>query len=238
MFSPLIRKLGHGADLTKADRDRLECVGRIRQIGARQEIITQGNRPENVHLVLDGFACRDKVLRNGKRQIMALLVPGDFCHLHVSILRAMDHNITALSPCTIAELSPDTILNLTENHPRITRALWWATLVDEAILREWLLNMGQREAHQQLAHLFCELLVRLQAAGIGDADGYPFPLTQMDIAEVLGITSVHVNRTLQSLRDENLVVLRGRRLNIPNVERLKAYCDFDPAYLHLVKRAA
>ena len=238
MFSPLVRKLGHGVDLTEADRSQLACVGRTRQIGARQEIITQGDRPENVHLVLDGFACRDKVLRNGKRHIMALLVPGDFCHLHVAILGAMDHGITALSPCTIAELSPATILNLTENHPRIARALWWATLVDEAILREWLVNMGQREAHQQLAHLFCELLVRLQAAGIGDADGYPFPLTQMDIAEVLGITSVHVNRTLQSLRDENLVVLRGRRLNIPNVERLKAYCDFDPAYLHLVKRAA
>jgi CRP-like cAMP-binding protein len=236
MFSPLIRKLGHGVDLTEADRDRLAYLGRTRQIDARQEIIAQGDRPEDVHLVLSGFACRDKVLRNGKRQILALLVPGDFCDLHVAILDVMDHGITALSPCTVAELPRATILNLTENHPRITRALWWTTLVDEAILREWLVNMGQREAHQQLAHLFCELLVRLQAAGIGDADGYPFPLRQGDLAEVLGLTSVHVNRTLQSLRDENLIVLRGRRLEIPDVERLKAYCDFDPAYLHLVKR--
>ena len=238
MFSPLIRKLGHGVDLTQADRDRLACLGHSRQIEARQEIIAQGDRPEDVHLVLSGFACRYKVLRDGKRQIMALLVPGDFCDLHVAILDAMDHGITALSLCTIAELPRATVLDLTENHPRITRALWWATLVDEAILREWLVNMGQREAHQQLAHLFCELLVRLQAVGIGDPDGYQFPLTQVDLAEVLGISSVHVNRTLQSLRDENLVVLRGRRLSIPDVERLKAYCDFDPAYLHLVKRVA
>lgn len=109
-------------------------------------------------------------------------------------------------------------------------------MVDEAILREWLVNMGQREAPQQLTHLFCELLVRLQVAGIGAADGYQFPLTQEDLADVLGITTVHVNRTLQALREEGLIVLRRHRLDIPDVERLKAYCDFDPDYLHL-KRA-
>ena len=236
MFSPLIRKLGHSVDFTAADRDRLTQLSRTRRVEARHQIIEHGSRPEDVHLVLDGFACRYKMLRNGKRQIVALLVPGDFCDLHVAILGAMDHGIATLSSCTIADLPRTTILDLTENHPRIARALWWATLVDEAILREWLVNMGQREADQQLAHLFCELLVRQQVAGIGDANGCPLPLRQEDLADVLGLTAVHVNRTLQSLRDEGLIALRRRRLDIPDLERLQAYCDFDPDYLHLVKR--
>lgn len=238
MFSPLIRKLGHGSDLTAADHKRLIGLARTRRVEARQQIIEQGSRPEDVQLVLEGFAGRCKVLRNGKRQIMALLVPGDFCDLHVAILGAMDHSIVALSPCLVASLSRNTILELTEHHPRITRALWWATLVDEAILREWLVNMGQREAHHRLAHLFCELLMRLEVAGVGDGNGYPFPIRQNDLADALGLTSVHINRTLQLLREEGLIVLHGRRLDIPDVERLKAYCDFDPDYLHLVKRAA
>ncbi|MDP4027200.1 Crp/Fnr family transcriptional regulator [Methylobacterium sp. NEAU 140] len=238
MFSPLIRKLGRGADLTQADHDRLTSLARTRCVGARQDIIEQGDRPEDVHLVLSGFACRYKIMRNGKRQIMALLVPGDFCDLHVAILGHMDHGIATVSPCTLAELPPTTVLDLTENHPRIARALWWATLVDEAILREWLVSMGQREADQQLAHLFCELLMRLRVAGVADADGYDLPLAQHDLGEVLGITPVHVNRTVQALRAAELIVLRGRRLDIPDVERLKAFCDFDPDYLHLVQRIA
>ncbi|WP_342111663.1 Crp/Fnr family transcriptional regulator [Methylobacterium sp. SI9] len=236
MFSPLISKLSHGADLTGVDHQRLAKLARTRLVGAHRNLIERGDRPQDVHLVLSGFACRYKVLRNGKRQIVALLVPGDFCDLHVAVLGAMDHSIATLSPCTVADLPRDTILDLTERHPRIAHALWWTTLVDEAILREWLVNMGQREADQQIAHLFCELLVRLQVAGVADANGYPFPLTQEDLAETLGLTSVHVNRTLQAMREAGLIVLQKRQLDIPDVERLKAFCDFDPDYLHLVKR--
>ena len=236
MSNPLIRKLEYGADLTEADRERLTGIGRTRQIGARHTIIKQGDRPDDVRLVLSGFACRYKVMRNGRHQILALMVPGDFCDLHVAILDTMDHSIITLSPCTIADLPRATILDLTEQYPRIARALWWATLVDQAILREWLVNMGQREADQQIAHLFCELLVRLQVAGIADANGYPFPLTQEDLAEVLGLTSVHVNRTLQGMREAGLIVLQRRRLDIPDVEKLKAFCNFEPDYLHLARR--
>ncbi len=236
MFRPLLQRLRYGADLTEADYGRLSELARTRQVGARQQIIQQGDRPEDVHLVLDGFACRYKVLPNGSRQIIALLVPGDFSDLHVAILGKMDHSIATLSPCTVADIPRATILDLIGNHPRIARALRWATLADVAILREWLVNMGQREAHHQLAHLFCELLIRLQAAGVGDTNGYSLPLTQEDMADVLGLTSVHVNRTLQLLREEGLIVLRRRRLDIPDVERLMLYCDFNPDYLHLVKR--
>jgi CRP-like cAMP-binding protein len=186
--------------------------------------------------VISGFACRYKVLRNGSRQIVALLVPGDFCDLHVAILGTMDYSIATLSPCTIADLSRATVLDLTEQYPRIGRALWWATLVDEAVSREWLVNIGRREAPQRMAHLFCELLMRFQAVGLADGDSCPFPLTQVDLADALGLTPVHVNRTVQALRQAGLIVLQKRRLAIPDVDSLKMFCDFDPEYLHLVKR--
>lgn len=189
-----------------------------------------------MRLVLSGFACRYKILRDGKRQIVALLLPGDFCDLHVAILGAMDHGIATFSPCTIADLSRAKVLDLTEQYPRIGRALWGATLVDEAVLREWLVNIGRREGVQRMAHLFCELLMRFQAVGLADGDSYPFPLTQTDLADVLGLTSVHVNRMLQVLRQAGLIVLQKQRLAIPDVDRLKAFCDFNPDYLHLVKR--
>lgn len=236
--NPLIRKLQRADGLTGADFDRLRQICRtMRAIDARKEIIQQGDRPENVHLVIDGFACRYKVLANGKRQIMAVLVPGDFCDLHVAILGKMDHGIATLTPCTMVEIPRATILELTENHPRIARTLWWATLVDEAVLREWLVNMGQREAVQRLAHLFCELLLRLQVAGRADENGCPMPIRQGDLADMMGLTDVHVNRTLQALRDENLIVLHSRRLGVPDVERLRAFCGFDPDYLHLIPRS-
>lgn len=236
MLGPFIRKLEHGADLTEADYARLSSIARAREVGAGHTIIEQGERPDDVRLVLSGFAYRYKVLRDGKRQIVALLVPGDFCDLHVAILGAMDHGIAAMSRCTIADLSRATVLDLTEAYPRIGRALWWATLVDEAVLREWLVNIGRREAAPRMAHLFCEILLRLQAVGLADRNSYPFPLRQIDLADALGLTSVHVNRTLQSLRQAGLIVLEKRRLTIPDVQKLKTFCEFDPAYLHLIKR--
>jgi len=236
LFYPFIKKLRYGADLKEADCDRLARLAGIQRIGAHQQIVLHGARPESIYVVLDGFACRYKVLRQGKCQIMALLVPGDFTDLHGPILDTMDHGIMALSPCTVAKVPRTTILELIENHPRICHAFHWATLVDGAILREWLVNMALREAPQRIAHLFCELLVRLRVVGVGDVNSYPLPLTQQELAEVLGLTSIHINRTLQYLREDGMIVLSKRRLIIPDVDRLKAYCDFNSDYLHLKKR--
>ncbi|MGX7709515.1 Crp/Fnr family transcriptional regulator [Methylobacterium sp. Gmos1] len=234
MSNPLIRKLEHGARLTDDDRAILEAICRkTHRIAANQDIITEGTKPGNVHLVLDGFACRYKLLPDGKRQIMAFLVPGDFCDLHVAILGEMDHTIGTGWGCHIVEIPTATIDELNQNHPRIMRALWWATLVDEGTLRSWLVSMGQRPADKQMAHLICELLVRLQTVGCADADSFEFPLSQTDIADTLGLSVVHVNRTLQDLRGQNLIVWKHRRIYIPNVKRLKAFADFDPKYLHL-----
>ncbi len=166
---------------------------------------------------------------------MALLVPGDLCDLHAAILGAMDHGIATLSPCTVAAIPRATVEDLTTNHPRINRALWWSTLVDEATLREWLVNMGQRPADRQLAHLLCELRVRLDTVGlVAEGGSYELPLTQEELADVLGLSPVHVNRVLQQLRGDGLIATRGKTLTIRDVARLEAFAGFDPNYLHLM----
>ncbi|WP_246697026.1 Crp/Fnr family transcriptional regulator [Methylobacterium planeticum] len=230
-------KLEYGARLTDADRDILQDLSsRTRRIPPHQDITSESERPENVHLVMEGFACRYKLLPNGKRQIMAYLVPGDFCDLHVAILGEMDHSIGTPWGCTAVEIPRATIDDLTAHHPRITRALWWATLADEGTLREWLVNMGQREADKQMAHFFCEMLVRLQIVGCANADSFNFPISQTDLADTLGISGVHVNRVLQELRAKGLIAWKSKRLHIPDVGRLKAFAEFDPKYLHLTMR--
>ena len=237
MPSPFVTKLKHGADLTDADCALLdELTIQTRRVGAREDLIRQGDRPDDVHLVMDGFACRYKVMEGGARLNMAYLVPGDFCDLHVAILDAMDHGIATLSPCTLVDIPRRVILELTDNHPRIARALWWCTLVDEGTLREWLVNLGRREANQRMAHLFCELHLRLRAVGLAGDDGFDLPLTQAELGDTIGVSNVHVNRTIQQLREARLVTWQGRRLTIPDVDRLRAYCDFEPAYLHLSNR--
>lgn len=234
MSNPLVRKLEHGALLTDEDRAVLETISsKSRLIPTNHDIITEGMKPAAVNLVMRGFACRYKLLPDGKRQIMAFLVPGDFCDLNVSLLGEMDHTIGTGWGCDIVEIPRATIDEFNQNHPRIRRALQWSALVDEATLRAWLVSMGQRSANKQMAHLICELLVRLQTVGFADADSFNFPLSQIDLGDTLGLSVVHVNRTLQDLRGLNLVSWKHKRVHIPDVERLNAYADFDPSYLHL-----
>lgn len=237
MTNPFIMKLGCGVDLTDEDRVRLQAVASpTRHVGARKDLITEGERPESVHVVLEGFACRYKILPDGKRQIMAYLIPGDWCDLHAAVLGEMDHSVATLTPCTIVEIPRETVEDLTVHYPRITRALWWASLVDEATLREWLVNIGQRPADQRMAHLLCELLVRLQAVGRASENSYELPPTQVELSDTLGMSPVHVNRTLQQLRRAGLITLRGKALIVHDVERLNEFAGFNPNYLHLRRR--
>ncbi|MCJ2132704.1 Crp/Fnr family transcriptional regulator [Methylobacterium sp. J-026] len=237
MSNPLIMKLEYGARLTDEDRVVLhDLTRRTRRVARRMDISPEGERPENVHLVVEGFACRYKTLTDGRRQITAFLVPGDFCDLHVAILGEMDHSIGTSWGCTIVDIPRSVIMHLTAHHPRITRALWWATLVDEGTLRAWLVNMGQHEANRQMAHLVCELLVRLRVVGLVSEDSFEFPMTQDDLADALGITGVHVNRVLQDLRGQGLLEWKSKRLRIPNASRLMDFAEFDPKYLHLNPR--
>ena len=234
MQHALIRKLESFETLTDEDHRALNAfVPRIRQVGARVDLVREGDQPENVHLILEGYACRYKVLPDGQRQIMALFVPGDFCDLNVFILDQMDHSIGTISACQVVDIPRSAIEEVTANRPRITRAFLWCALVDEAILREWLVNMGAREGNQRIAHLLCELLMRLDAVGLVTNHSYAFPFTQTDIADTMGLSNVHVNRVLRELRELGLVTLKQRILTILDVDRLKAYCSFNPNYLHL-----
>lgn len=238
MDNPIVEKLKHGAALSAEDRRALgrECAD-VREVAPRTDLIREGERPDYVHAVIEGFGCRYKVLPDGGRQIMAWLVPGDFCDLHVAILGAMDHGVATLSASKVAFISPDAVTRLGERSPALSKALWWATLADEGVLREWLVNMGRRPADRRVAHLFCELLARLRAVGLADEETMDLPLTQTDLADTLGLSSVHVNRVVQQLRDERLISWRGKRLKIEDVEGLTAFAGFDPNYLHLRQAA-
>lgn len=229
----LIRKLEGFHALSANDKELLEHHSRpLREIPAKQDIIREGDTPDDVFLILSGFACRYKLIEGGKRQIMAFLVPGDFCDFQVFILKHMDHNIGTLSRCQVVRIKRDAILALTER-PAIARAFWWASLVDAGILREWLVNIGQRTAETRIAHLLCELLVRLEAVGLVKDNSYSLPISQNDLADAMGVTVVHTNRMLMALRDQDLIDLEDRELVVRDVARLKALSGFNPNYLHL-----
>lgn len=230
----LINKLEHFTRLSEADKDALRgLIRRVRLFEAGTDIIREGERPEHVNLFLAGWAYRYKQLEDGRRQIVAFFVPGDLCDLHVFVLREMDHAIGAITPVRLAQVPREMLIALMDRHPRVTRALWWETLVDAAIQREWTFNLGRRTALERLAHLFCELFIRLRATGLTDGDSCAFPVTQVELADATGLTNVHVNRTLREMRTSGLIVLKGRQLTIPHLAALQKAALFNPNYLHL-----
>lgn len=235
MANPLIEKLGHFVRLASADRDIIERISaeRVRGFAAREDIIREGDRPQHVNLILSGWACRYKMLEDGRRQIVAFFLPGDLCDLNVFVLREMDHSIAAITDIAVSEITRAGFDELMLAHPRVTQALWWESLVAVATQREWAVNLGQRDAVERMAHLFCELYLRLRTVGLTRGDSIDMPLTQPEIAEATGLSAVHVNRTLQELRAAGLIVLKDRTLTIPNFGALKDFALFNANYLHL-----
>jgi CRP-like cAMP-binding protein len=237
MIAPLIRKLENFTTLSEEEQHALRLVAsRTKRLGARQDIVCEGELPDAIHLVLDGFACRYKTLSDGRRQILAHFIPGDFCNLRVFILSEMDHSVATLTPATIASISHQDLLTLTDRHPRITQALWWSEMVDEAITREWLLNLGQRKAIERMAHLICEYFLRMRAVGLTKDYTCELPITQAEVGDTLGLTNVHVNRTLQELRNRKLIELRGKHLTILDLEALQKLSMFSPNYLNFLHK--
>lgn len=234
----LARKLSLAGELAGEDLDALTwAVKQVRRVPAHTVLIDEGDRPEYVHVVLEGFAFRYKVLPDGERQVLAWLVPGDFCDLHVAVLGEMDHAIATVSESTIGQIPTDQVEQLAQTSPALSRALWWASLVQEAILREWLVNLGRRTAEGRMAHFFCELHARLASVELVGDGALDFPLTQAELADSLGISAVHTNRTLQVLRDAGLVQWTGRKLVLANIDGLRKLAQFDPNYLHLQPRS-
>jgi CRP-like cAMP-binding protein len=238
--NPLIKKLEQFVRLSPTDRAMLMRASseRVRKFEPRVDITREGDRPRDVHLILSGWACRYKQLEDGRRQVVSFFLPGDMCDLNVFILKEMDHSIGTISAVTIADLSREFFEEISAGYPRVATALWWETLVNAAIQREWTMNLGQRTAFERMAHLLCEVFFRLRLAGLTEGLSCEFPLTQSDLADATGLSKVHVNRTLQELRAADLVVLKGKMLTVPSLERLMDAALFNPNYLHMEREGS
>jgi CRP-like cAMP-binding protein len=205
---------------------------RVVSLDRGQDIISEGDEPQTVNLLLSGWACRYKMLEDGQRQILAFFLPGDLADLHVYILKAIDHSISAITPIRYARLSPREFQELSDGHPRLLRALWWESLVTDSIQREWLVSVAQRDALQSVAHLACELFLRLKTVGLCDGYICDFPLTQIDIGDALGMTQPHVSRTITELNHTGVATLKRGRLEVKDMDKLKELALFNPNYLH------
>ena len=236
--SPLVTKLGAIVPLGDEDRALLaQLCANSRDMSARRNVIREGERPDHVHLIVDGWAARYKLLPDGTRQITAFLIPGDFCDLHVTILGEMDHSIITLTRAKVAYISRSQMEALTER-PGLVKAFWWATLVDEAVLRAWIVNVGRRDAFEAIGHLICELYVRMKNIGLADDHCFELPLTQEELGDALGLTSVHVNRVLQRMRSDALITFKAGLLTILDYRRLETASGFNSNYLHIAERAS
>jgi len=212
------------------------AVAETKDFRADKTVIRADVELSSSMLLLDGIMCRYKDLRDGQRQITELHVAGDFADLHSFTLKRLDHNVLTLTPCRVAIIPHDRLTAITENHPHLTRLYWFGTNLDAAIHREWELSLGRRSASARVAHLFCELQIRLGLVGLTNDEGYNLDLTQTDLAECVGLTPVHVNRTLKVLREQDLVEFRGGRVTIRNRKGLEAAAEFNPNYLYLDRR--
>ncbi len=233
MSNPFVRRLESFTALSVEHRREIErLTAGDHQLHSHRDIIRSGDEPLVVHVVLSGWACRYKVLPDGRRQIVSLFLPGDMCDPYVFLLGAMDQTLGTLTPVTLARISAPAIRDMTASGPELAEALWWNMLVTVEIQREWTISLGRRTAVERLAHFFCEILARLAAVDLSNGSDCEMPLTQTDLADALGLSTVHVNRSVQELRATGLITLRNRRLTVNDLQGLTELAMFDPGYLH------
>jgi CRP-like cAMP-binding protein len=230
----LVRKLRARDTLSAEEEEVLRAaVSETRSCRAGKVIIRSGTLLTESTLLIEGIICRYKDLANGDRQIQELQVAGDFVDLHGFLLKRLDHNIATVTPCRIAAVPHVRLKRITEEYPHLARMLWFSTLLDASIHREMILSIGRRTALARIAHLICELTVRLSVVGLADRQGFDLPITQLDLGDATGLTSVHVNRMLKQLRDQNIMTFRGNRVTIHDWDGLMAVAEFTPDYLHI-----
>lgn len=233
----LVRKLRARDVMSDEEAETLAAtVAEVKEVGAGQIIVRQGVSLSECNLLVDGMVCRYKDLHGGQRQILELHLAGDFVDLHSFPLKRLEHNIRSLTRVRIAIVPHDRLKRVTEEHPHLARLLWFSTLLDAAIHREWILSIGRRSALGRVAHLLCELFVRMDVIGAVHDSRYPLPITQMDLADATGLTAVHVNRMLKKLRDDKLLTFRNGEVSVHDWDGLSRVADFDPAYLYLERR--
>jgi CRP-like cAMP-binding protein len=218
--------------LSERDIAALERVsGDLRAVEPHIDLIREGEVPDGAFVVLEGYACRYKHRQTGARQIMAYLLPGDLCDVDAPYLGRMDHAVGTLSHCVVARIPRQALADLLDHQPNVARALRLAKLAEEATAREWLVNLGCRSAMERITHLFCELLARLEAVGLSEGGCCTLPITQIDLADTLGLSNVHVNRVLQELRRQGLLELRGKSLRLLKLPQVREIAEFSPNYL-------
>ncbi len=229
----LITKLESTLRLTDAERHALERLPmQVQALRADQDIVRVGDQPSRSCLVLSGYTATYKMTGEGKRQIHAWHIAGDIPDLQSLHLKVMDNSIITLTPCRVGFITPEHLRELCRAQPRLMEVFWRQTLIDGAVYREWVTNVGQREAYNRMAHLLCEWMTRVRAVGLNEGDACELPMTQSELADALGITTVHANRVLQKIRGDGLIALTGSRLEILDWEQMKQAGDFDPLYLH------
>lgn len=241
-YSPnqmMIRKLESIITLTDEEKQALQGLPiRVMVFKSKQNIVRVGEQPNQCCLVIEGFTCVYKESYEGKRQIMALYVPGDIPDLQSLHLKSLDINIASISPCKLGFIQHKDLHQLCECYPRLTAVFWRETLVHGSIFREWLLNNGQRDAYSRIAHLICEFKLRLKIVGLAEEKTFDMPVTQAELADATGLTPVHVNRVLQALRADGLIITEKQQITVPDLSKLQEAGEFDSLYLHLEKKAA
>lgn len=212
----------------------LKAVVNTKAVEPRSNVLRQGDVPTVAHVLLEGHTYRYRLLKDGRRQITALLVPGDICDLEAVMRGRAEYSVTAMANCVLGEIPASAITDPTTADPELVWALWRRLLRDEAISREWLVNIGCRTALERVAHLICEYRLRLQAVGLTKGDAFKMQLTQAELADLLGLSTVHINRVLKQLRKTSLVDFSKSIMSVSNVPALEKLAGFDPAYLKMV----
>jgi len=232
LASALARKLASRTPLSPAELDILDALhDDVRSIAANRDIITEGYKYDALSVLRAGVAIRYRVLRDGRRQILNIVLPGDFIGFPACFFDTALHSITALSEAVVASIHFPRLFQLFGQYPRIGAAIFWLLSCEAAMYAERVIGIGQRSAVERLAHLLLELLTRLQVIGLADDCSFRLPLTQEQIGDLLGLTGVHVSRTFRQLRDDGLVVVAGQILTIRNFSALSALADFERTYL-------
>ena len=230
----IVRRLETRGPLGAEDRKAIRDLPfSYRTLESASYLVREGEPPEMCAVLLAGFAYRHKVTGEGQRQIMSVHMPGEFLDLQNSLLGVADHNVQMLTRGEIAAVPVHALRRLAEHHPHVGRAMWIETLIDAAIFREWIVNVGRRDSISRISHLLCELALRLEAAGLGRHTHYDIPLTQEQIADCTGLTPVHVNRVLKELGRLGLINREKRSVSIVDWDQLQEIGDFNTRYLHL-----
>jgi CRP-like cAMP-binding protein len=233
-LAPMVRKLEMWHPLDREERAALLALPHVmRDLKAHQYVIWDGDRPQNACLLLSGFAYRHKLAGNGGRQILSIHMKGDLVDLQNSLLGVADHNVQMMTDGSLALIPVQAIVDLAFAMPGIGMAMWYETLVEGSIFREWILNVGRRDAFTAIAHLLCEFAMRAELAEIGQTTSYELPMTQEQLADAVGLTSVHVNRTLMRLEEEGHIRRNRRMIEIDDWQNLAKVADFQPRYLHM-----